>query len=184
MSGLLAIFYWIVIPVFVFLIARWLFRRVTTQFQKRAVVAVSVVVSLGLLWLATGEKWWLDYQVRELCAKDGGVKVYETVKLPPEMFNKYGQINFYRPDQGENALGTEYVFKRETVYYKQGNPDFFRLYTRVFRRSDGRLLGESVFYKRGGGDLPGPWHGTSFMCPLLSVKTDALRQIFVINNKE
>ena len=62
--------------------------------------------------------------------------------------------------------------------------DFFRLYTQVFRRSDGKLLGESVLYKRGGGDLPGPWHGTSFICPELGVKTDVLRQIFVIDNKE
>jgi hypothetical protein len=106
------------------------------------------------------------------------------VRLPAEKFNQWGQINFYKPTQGENALGPEYVFNRETLYYKQGNPDFFRLYTQVIRRSDGKLLGESVFYKRGGGDLPGPWHGTSFICPELNVKTDVLRQVFVIKNKE
>lgn len=144
---------------------------------------------LLLLPLATAcasgpSKAELDAEVKRLCAIDGGVKVYETVKLPVDKFNQWGQINFYRPDQGENALGAEYVFKRETLYYKHGNPDLFRLYTQVFRHSDGKLLGESVFYKRGGGDIPGPWHGTSFMCPELSVKTDVLRQIFVINNKE
>lgn len=146
-------------------------------------MAMSVFVVLGLLWLALGEKLWLDHQVRELCAIDGGVKVYETVTLPADKFNQWGQINFYRPDHGENALGAEYVFKRETFYYKQGNPDLFRLHSQVSRRSDGKLLGESIFYKRGG-DLPGPWQGTSFMCPELSVKTDVLRQIFVINSKE
>ncbi|HUW25976.1 MAG TPA: hypothetical protein VMW07_05565 [Gallionella sp.] len=178
MSLLLAVFYWVVIPAFVLLIARGLFRRVTTSFQKRVVVVASVAVFFGLLWIAAGEKWWLDYQVRELCAKDGGVRVYETVKLPPEKLNQWGQPNFYRPDQGENALGVDYVFKRETLYYRQGNPDLFRLRTQVFRRVDGKLLGESVFYKRGGGDLPGPWHGTSFMCPETSVGNDVLRQIF------
>ena len=111
MSLFLAIFYWAVIPILVFLIARGLFRRVTTSFQKRAVVVVSVAVFLGLLWIAAGEKWWLDYQVRELCAKDGGVKVYETVTLPPDKFNQYGQINFYKPTQGENTLGSEYIYK-------------------------------------------------------------------------
>lgn len=117
----------------------------------------------------------LDAEVRRLCAIDGGLRVYETVKLPPDKFNQWGQVNFYRPDQGENALGPEYLFKRDTLYYKQGTPDFFRLHTKVIRRSDGRLLGESVFYKRGGGDLPGPRHGTSFMCPELSVQTDVIR---------
>ncbi|MCE7915946.1 MAG: hypothetical protein DYH15_15105 [Nitrosomonas sp. PRO4] len=129
------------------------------------------------------EKDRLDRKVRRLCAIDGGIKVYETVPLPPDKFNKYGQINFYRPTQGENTLGKDYLFKRETYYYKQGNPDLFRLHTQIFRRSDGKLLGESVFYKRGGGDIPGPWHGTSYMCPELSVKTDILRQIFVVNNE-
>lgn len=123
----------------------------------------------------------LDAEVKRLCAIDGGVKVYEAVRLPPDKFNKYGQINFYRPDQGKNALGLDYVFKRETLFYKQGNPDFFRLHTQVIRRSDSKLLGESVFYKRGGGDLPGPWHGTSLICPEIGVKTDVLRQIFEIN---
>ncbi len=129
------------------------------------------------------EKDRLDREVKRLCAIDGGIKVYETVPLPPDKFNKYGQINFYRPTQGENTLGKDYLFKRETYYYKQGNPDLFRLHTQIFRRSDGKLLGESVFYKRGGGDIPGPWHGTSYMCPELSVKTDILRQIFVVNNE-
>lgn len=130
------------------------------------------------------EKDRLDREVERLCAIDGGTRVYETVTLPSDKFNQWGQINFYRPDQGENTLGAEYVFKRETYYYKKGNPDLFRLYTQIYRRLDDKLLGESVFYKRGGGDLPGPWHGTSYMCPELSVKTDIIRQIFVINNQE
>jgi len=35
--------------------------------------------------------------------------VYETVELPAEMFNRWGQINFFQPTQGENALGPEYL---------------------------------------------------------------------------
>ena len=150
----------------------------------RTTIALLLLLPLATACASGPGKSELDAEVKRLCAIDGGVKVYETVTLPPEKFNKYGQINYYKPTQGENALGAEYVFKRETTYYRQGNPDFFRLYTQVLRRSDGKLLGESVFYKRGGGDLPGPWHGTSFMCPELNVKTDVLRQIFLINNKE
>jgi hypothetical protein len=138
----------------------------------------AVLIALGTL-LAGCEKARLDAQVRELCAKDGGVKVYETVKLPAEKFDKWGMVTFYEPAKGENALGPEYVFKRETIYYKSGNPDLFRMHTQVIRRSDSKVLGESVFYKRGGGDLPGPWQGSSFMCPELSVANDVLRQVFV-----
>jgi hypothetical protein len=131
-----------------------------------------------------GEKWMLDRQVRELCEEDGGVRVYETIKLPAEKFNQYGQINFYRPIEGGNALGPEYVMKRNLEYYRKENPSFYRSHTQIIRKSDGRVLGESVFYKRGGGYLPGPWHGSSYMCPESSVKNDVLRQIFIIQTKE
>lgn len=107
----------------------------------------------------------LDAEVKRLCAIDGGVKVYETVKLPPEKFNQWGQSNFYKPTQGENALGQEYLFKQSTHYYSEGNPEMSRQHYQIFRRSDGKLLGETILYGRGGGDLPGPWHDSSFTCP-------------------
>lgn len=138
-----------------------------------------VILIASWLLLAGCEKARLDQQVRELCAKDGGVKVYETVKVPAEKIDKWGMVAFYKPTQGENALGPEYIYKEETTYYRRGNPDLFRMHTQVLRRADGKILGESVFYKRGGGDLPGPWEGSSFMCPELSVANDVLRQVFI-----
>ncbi|MGN2393270.1 hypothetical protein, partial [Pelomicrobium sp. G1] len=107
----------------------------------------------------------LDAEVRRLCAIDGGIRVYEQVKLPAERFNQWGQINFYRPDQGENALGAGYLFKSNVYYYRQGDPMMSRRQYQVIRRSDNKLLAEVVIYGRGGGDLPGPWHGSSFRCP-------------------
>ena len=137
-----------------------------------------IVASLPLI-LAGCEKQRLDAQVRELCAKDGGIKVYETVKLPPDRFDQWGMVKPYDPTQGENALGSDYLFKRETDYLRQGNPDMFRMHTQVIRRADSKVLGESVFYKRGGGDIPGPWHESSYMCPELSVENDVHRQVFI-----
>ena len=120
---------------------------------------------LVLMVLAGCEKHRLDEQVQELCAKDGGVKIYETVRLPKEVFTEHGDLKFYRATQGENALGPDYVFVSEITEIKSGNPDLKRIAFRIVRRSDGITLGESVSYARGGGDMPGPWHGSSFKCP-------------------
>jgi hypothetical protein len=120
---------------------------------------------LLLLLLAGCEKHRLDEQVKELCAKDGGDKVYHTVRIPKDLFTEYGDLKFYRPTQGENALGPDYIFVSQLTEIKSGNPDLKRWYHRIVRRSDGVTLGESVTYTRGGGDLPGPWHGSSFRCP-------------------
>lgn len=159
---------------------RW---RVRAGMQRR--VVDTLVIALGIVWIGIsfwyggGQKVYYDMQVNQMCRQDGGVKVYETVILPAEKFDKWAMVNFFKPTQKENALGPEYLYKDETTYYKRGNPDFFRMHTQVVRRSDSKLLGESVFYKRGGGDLPGPWHGSSFMCPELSVSNDVLRQVFI-----
>src|SRR4051812_40042843 len=129
----------------------------------------TVVIGAGCV---TADKANLDAEVRRLCAIDGGTAIYETVKLPREAFNQWGQINFYRPTRNEEALGADYTFKDTVQYYKKGNPDsntgesvLARRHYRVFRKADGKLLGESVLYLRRGGDVPGPWHPSSFSCP-------------------
>lgn len=114
---------------------------------------------------ATPSQIATDSEVMRLCATDGGIKVYEAVKLPAQNFNQWGQVNFYRPDQGENALGSDYVFKNILHYYRQDAPTLIRHHYQVIRRSDGSVLGETISYGRGGGDVPGPWHSSSSTCP-------------------
>jgi hypothetical protein len=122
--------------------------------------------ALALAALLPGcEKWQLDAQVREMCAKDGGMKIYETVTLPPDQFDQWGMVKFYRPTGGEEALGREYIFTHEKTYLRQGNPQLVRERFTITRRSDNKFLGESVVYGRSGGDMPGPWHESTFHCP-------------------
>ena len=124
----------------------------------------------------------MDAEVKRLCAVDGGIKVYEAVKLPPDKFNKYGQINFYNPMQGENALGADYILKTNTHYYSGNNPTIYRYHIQVFLKSNLKLLGESVGYTRGGGDLPGPWQTSSFSCPEKYGEISLFQAIFINQN--
>lgn len=133
-------------------------------------------------------KWELDREVKRLCAIDGGIKVYETVTLPADKFNKWGEINFYRPTQGENALGTEYIYKWDIYYYKKGDPSrhgaqdisMKKDHIKIIRKSDMKLLGEFILYRRAGGDVPGPWVPSSYRCPSSEVHEVVLmNKIFV-----
>ena len=152
-------------------------------------LAIPELLLIALL-LAVGfyevRKAYWDYQVREMCAKDGGIKIYETVTLPPEKFNEWGQVNFYRPMQKDKALGSEYQFKENITALKTGDPELVRYHHQVFRRSDGRLLGETISYGRGGGDLPGPWEPSNYHCPPTSSSSEIalFKNIFVISGKE
>jgi hypothetical protein len=127
------------------------------------------------------EKDRLDEEVRSLCAKDGGIKIHERVGLTEDKFDESGFINFYRRTSSD-PLGPDYVFESRIDYYRKGNPEMWRNYYRVIRRFDGKVLGESITYSRRGGDLPGPWHESSFGCPAHSGDATLLKGVFVNMN--
>jgi hypothetical protein len=147
---------------------------VEDNYMKRL---ASLLLALELL---TGcisfTKMEMDAEVDRLCAIDGGLKIYETVSLPPEKFNKKNHINFYHPSKGENALGPEYIWKWDVKYLHPGgdpnaSPRMWRDHLQVIRRSDGKLLGEYISYARYGGDshffneLIGGPPESSYSCP-------------------
>ena len=162
-------------------------RRKTGASIPGMLLAIPVLL-LILLILAIGfyeaRKAYWDYQVREMCAKDGGIKVYETVKLPPDKFNEWGQVNFWIPTKDSVKPTDDYYREWDIRYYRQGNPEFSRGHFRITRQKDEKLLGESVYYGRGGGDLPGPWHGSSFRCPADADISILKKYIFVLVEKE
>jgi hypothetical protein len=165
MSLLLFLFYWVVIPALVIAVAAWLWQRMRSP-AARGLVGIACIATLsGLLWLAVGEKWLADRQVRELCAKDGGVRVYETVKLPTDQYEQYAKKNWILPDKSQMTSSDEYYADTDVHYYQQGILNMSRRQYRIIRSSDSKVLGESISYGRSGGDLPGPWHHSSFKCP-------------------
>ena len=143
----------------------------------------SLLFAVMLLPLLAGcEKDRLDAQVRDLCAKDGGVKVYETVKLPPEEFDKYGAVRI--PSKQDAKSEDQYYYEWNVLHYKDGNPSMRRDHFLVFRRSDSKLLGEAISYARRGGDMPGPWHPSSFRCPEDSGNSILQQRIFTHSRGE
>lgn len=147
--------------------------------------------ALLLSGCATPSQIVADAEIKRLCAIDGGIKVYETVKLPPEKFNEWGQVNFFKPTQGENALGPEYIFKWEIEWFVSpkdpASHDFrmSRQYFSVIRSIDRKLLGETVIYGRGGGDIPGAWFPSGYGCPPISEAGNNafLKRIFINSSK-
>lgn len=98
---------------------------------------------------ATPSKSELDAEVKRLCAIDGGIKVYETVRLPAERFDQHGNVRI--PSKTKAKPTDEYYYDSETVYLREGDPTVIRMVTRIVRRNDEKVLGESVRYARGGG---------------------------------
>jgi hypothetical protein len=56
-----------------------------TDRSRRVLMVVIIIAWFGAsFWYGGGRKLVYDAVVLSLCAKDGGVKVYETVELPAE----------------------------------------------------------------------------------------------------
>lgn len=122
----------------------------------------SAFLFVAAVTLTGCERWALDRQMEELCKKDGGIRVYESVTLPPSEFNNLGQPLARYQQQAtthEQRLGPDYryVTRRDVLVGKVAHPDkgqgrLARLYWGIYRRADGKLLGEQVEYQRIGGD--------------------------------
>jgi hypothetical protein len=130
-----------------------------------------------LLALAGCEKWELDRRMEELCKKDGGVRVYETVTLPASAFDQTGSVIMSAPrrsNEGFDVSEIDVLYRLEdrTEVLKDGNPytglvaegRLFRHQTTVRRVADGKVLGVEVSYGRVGGDF-GYGHPSQNYCP-------------------
>lgn len=117
------------------------------------------LAAILLFTLVGCERYALDRQMEDLCQKDGGVKVYETVTLPAAEFEAIWTYARTARSEGD-YYGPNYRFvsTREILVGKDAKPEtgqgqLGRLYWAIYRRSDNRLLGEQVEYRRSGGDF-------------------------------
>lgn len=122
-----------------------------------------IIVCACVLAGCMREKDRLDEEVRTLCAKDGGIKVFEKVLLPANRFDTYGEIRV--PSRDLAKASDDFFYEWDMTYYRKGNPSMWRNHFRLVRRVDGKVLGEGITYSRVGGDFPGPWQDSSFGCP-------------------
>ncbi len=141
---------------------------------------------LGMSILLTGcERSELDRQMEVLCKKDGGVQVYEIVKLPSEMFDQDGDPF---PGWGgripEERLGKDYSYEFQETILKAGDPlkgegRLDRMTFRIYRRSDKKLLGEEILYGRSGGDYIAYAHPSSKSCPSGINRANLIQSVFI-----
>ncbi len=154
-----------------------------------------IFVAITSLLLLGCEKYALDKQMEELCAKDGGIKVYEKVVLPVEMFDKNGypfpsnyrtKGQYFSDESGdrfEEMLDAKYRYIQLSIYIKKGSPEkgeglLLKSTEQVIRISDGKILAEGTRYGRSGGDFMAYAHFTSTHCPFGESYRGVLPSVF------
>ncbi|KAB2875822.1 MAG: hypothetical protein F9K36_04310 [Burkholderiaceae bacterium] len=144
----------------------------------------AIALTFGALAIVVGcgpyEKAKLDREVDRLCAIDGGVRVYETVKLGKENFGADGEVfpQFRSLPSEGGRYGPLYYATLDRQTLVSGDPSLVRSAIRIIRRSDGKVLAEQINYVRGGGDLPGPWAASTHQCKQVLEPQRALISVF------
>lgn len=114
-------------------------------------------------------KAYWDYRIREMCKKDGGLHLFESITISHDEFLAWGGQDGVPgvpiPFENENRLDVP-IFQRTTqVSIKTHRPHVRKDITEYVRRSDGKILARYEYYARTGGDFPSPAHESSFGCP-------------------
>jgi len=135
-----------------------------TGLQHLADISTRRRLAFGVLMVAilSGcERYALDARMELLCRKDGGVKVYETITLSPQDYDAvigYRGGGDWKNQESYYGPNYRYVKKYDILHGTEDGPlhgrgRLTRIYSAIYRRSDDKLLGESVTYGRTGGDL-------------------------------
>lgn len=171
-------------------------RAVEKQGSYNSAWVRTLIVGLPILLLVANRAvvYWADREVDRLCAKDGGVHVYETVTLAPENFGADGtvfpQYELLSAQRHDLVLryGPEYSTVSKDSFLRAGKrmfvPGIRRHVTQYVRRADGMVLAEMVRYSRFGGGLPGPWVERGNSCEAKLYPPYFENQFFINSGRE
>lgn len=148
------------------------------------VIIVLLILAIGFY---EGRKAYWDAKVREMCEKDGGVTIYERVRISRAEINRHvlpmtadGRLSFTTKELA-HPYAPIYAVERIT-YVRESNPRVRRTESVIMRRTDQTVVAKWVIYARTGGDFPtGFSEGTNFICPdLQKMTSDLHEQLFII----
>ena len=152
------------------------------------VVAALVLSPIAILVVGIGgceaRKAYYDRQVREMCAMNGGITVYERFPVSSKFFEAHGG------DRGVMSLPNESEMRRDvpafqrmtSLVVKEGSPRILRHEAQIIRWSDSKVLGRLILFGRSGGDFPFTVSAPSYyQCP--EENNDVVRQVLVIQRE-
>jgi hypothetical protein len=131
---------------------------------------LATALALGLSGCAgyvPGRQSYWDEKIREMCEKDGGVRIFEQIVVAPSHTKFLPRVGeFFGVASEALAKPEEPAFTRiHRTRLREGNPSVVRYEQEIVRRGDQRVVGVAVSYARGGGDFPGVDHPSTFWCP-------------------
>jgi hypothetical protein len=143
------------------------------QARQALAVAAGSALLVGCASYAQRADW--DAKVTELCRTDGGVTVYEPVRLTRREFQASGGTgeSFPIPWRAAAKPDAPYVMDNKTVWLSRTDPEVLRSETFIVRVNDGKVLSRLIDYARVGRDFVRPYG-----CGDVGIRLDLEHQTF------
>ena len=143
-----------------------------------AIVALPILV----FGFYEGRKAYWDAKVREMCEKDGGVRILERVRISKADVEVLGHNNgkISVPIKEAAPRNAPVYSEMKTTHLREWNPEVWRREVSVVRREDQKVVAAWVSYSRVGGDFPTFAHPSSRGCPDLRRVTSDLEHLFIV----
>jgi hypothetical protein len=154
----------------------------------RALVAIFVGVQVAACagYLPGRQAQW-DEKLNEMCRKDGGVQIFDKVRLSQADARKLGSVDGKISVPLKELAHPEaplFSVQTRTHLGAEGNVSIGRIESSITRRQDGTVVARWVAYSRSGGEIPiGLSDGTTRFCPELSKITADLQPLFVLDTQ-
>lgn len=160
--------------------------RSTPGVLRMAACLAAITALSGCAGYIPGAKAHWDAKVKEMCQKDGGVTVYDRVRVSKADIDLLGTVGgrIGIPNRRVAKPNTPVYSELEVTDLRKWNPRVSRSEESIIRRSDHATVARSVIYSRSGGDFPtGFSEATSFACPTPNEVRSALQELFIVEKE-
>jgi hypothetical protein len=159
-------------------------KKAKTFWKASAAIALAAALAGCAGWVPGRQSYW-DAKVKEMCEKDGGVTIYEKVRVSRADLQRgvlpMSADGMIGPTLKELSHPDAPVYAKRTItYLREANPEVGRVEWTFIRRTDQKIVARSVSYGRRGGDFPSPSHGSSFGCPDPKKDEADLQRLFIV----
>jgi hypothetical protein len=148
-----------------------------------AIVIAPIAILVAGIGGCEARKAYYDWQVRQMCEKDGGIRVYEHIRLSRETATSMRRVGGHLAITIESAAPkSDIAFLRgEPTLVRDGSPTVLRHEQAIVRRFDGKVVGHIVRYGRVGGDFPlSVSNPSGSSCPEWPLYYAEISKIFVL----
>lgn len=151
--------------------------------KKILLVSLFFTAFTGCMGYVPGQQSYWDAQVKEMCERDGGVKIYEKLHISKSDIDLLGRVD------GKIDVPIKQLAKPNSPVYaelkitnlQEGNPQVTRTESTIIRRIDQVIIARWIVYSRFGGDFPSLAHPSTLRCPDIKKITSDLQSLFIVD---